>query len=341
MNKPPDQLLIRSGKDEDIPAVIELMRQSLGDGSVPRTMEFWRWKHRQNPFGPSPMALAFEDDRLVGVRLFLRWTFRTPSGPIQAVRAVDTATSPTHQGRGIFKRLTLRLVEELKRDGVAFVFNTPNSKSGPGYLKMGWRSVGRTNLWLKVRRPAAFARSWLRRDSSAGSPAPELGAVDARLVELLTAAQAAELPARCNAAVNGRRTALDSEYLTWRYQHCPAARYGCHSGDPRRALVLTRTRPRKGLKELALSELLFERTPRGFAAARTGIQAALAEQPSDYAIAALRQDAPEAALLATAGFVPLPSGGPLLTVRDLAAVAPHTRWGESALQASIGDLELF
>jgi len=76
--------------------------------------------------------------------VFLRWMFLRPEGGVAtAVRAVDTATLPAAQGRGVFTRLTTTAVDELREQGVDFVFNTPNDRSRPGYLKMGWQVVGR------------------------------------------------------------------------------------------------------------------------------------------------------------------------------------------------------
>ena len=69
--------------------------------------------------------------------------FRRGGSTLHAVRAVDTATHPDHQGRGLFTALTMHALEACRAEGVAFVFNTPNAQSRPGYLKMGWREVGR------------------------------------------------------------------------------------------------------------------------------------------------------------------------------------------------------
>lgn len=333
-----EEIAIRAGTDRDIPAVIALMKSALGEGKIPRTSEFWMWKHRHNPFGASPMWLAFSKHELVGVRLFMRWSFRHAAGHMQAVRAVDTATAPQFQGRGIFKRLTLGLVDEMKGQSIGFVFNTPNTKSLPGYLKMGWLRVGRTSLWLRARRPAAIARRLLRpRAPSEHDEISNAVTSDAALHEAATG----NLPERCSLVLPGYRTSLSAAFLRWRYQQCPAATYASFSSDPQRALVVTRLQLRGGLRELAVSELLFERSIRGFSAAVQSLREALRAQPSDYAIAALRQDTAEAAALTASGFVPAPHRGPTLTVRDLSQVAPTARWGSSSLQASIGDLELF
>ena len=53
---------------------------------------------------------------------------------------------PQHQVRGSFKKLTLTAVNHLKSLGTAFIFNTPNKQSKPGYLKMGWKTAGKIKI---------------------------------------------------------------------------------------------------------------------------------------------------------------------------------------------------
>src|SRR5688572_13844447 len=98
---------IREATELDIPIIVDLLKLSLGESLMPKSEAYWRWKHVENPFGASPVLLCFEDDMLIGVRAFMRWQW-FHNGKIQtAVRAVDTATHPAHQGKGIFKKLTL------------------------------------------------------------------------------------------------------------------------------------------------------------------------------------------------------------------------------------------
>src|SRR5699024_2674537 len=121
-----------------------LARETLGWGDDDRHRQLFRWKHDENEFGPSPRWVAVAGDRVVGFRTMMRWRFRHPSHrPLTAVRAVDTATAPDFQGRGIFRSLTMTAIEQLQEQHVDFVFNTPNDQSLPGYLKMGWTELGR------------------------------------------------------------------------------------------------------------------------------------------------------------------------------------------------------
>jgi GNAT superfamily N-acetyltransferase len=142
-------MTIRPAKEQDIPAIVGLLKLSLGESLMPKSEAFWRWKHIDNPFGKSPVLLAKENDKLIGVRAFMRWEWRQGDRIYKSVRAVDTATHPDHQGKGIFKKLTLQLVEQCKSEGIDFIFNTPNKSSKPGYLKMGWGSNGRLRLQLR------------------------------------------------------------------------------------------------------------------------------------------------------------------------------------------------
>ncbi len=139
-------MTIRSASEKDIPGIVNLLKASLGESLMPKSEHFWRWKHIDNPFGQSPVLLAFDGDKLVGVRAFMRWEWMQGKKIYKAVRAVDTATHPQYQGSGIFRKLTLSLVNQCQEDGVAFIFNTPNKISKPGYIKMGWQSLGRMPL---------------------------------------------------------------------------------------------------------------------------------------------------------------------------------------------------
>ena len=109
---------VRRSRPEDAPAVTALLRASLGKQDDAHYEDFLRWKHEQNPFGPSPAWVAVDDDRVVGFRTLLRWRFVTDEGKVlTAVRAVDTATDPDYRGRGIFRLLTLDAVADLTRAG--------------------------------------------------------------------------------------------------------------------------------------------------------------------------------------------------------------------------------
>ena len=93
-----------------------------------------------------------------GFRAFLRWEWEREDIVQRAVRTVDTATDPDYQGRGIFTKLTMHALDEMRADDVDFVFNTPNDQSRPGYLKMGWQVAGRAGTSMRLLRPRSVVK---------------------------------------------------------------------------------------------------------------------------------------------------------------------------------------
>lgn len=319
-----DDLRYRPATADDDPAVLDLLRSSLGWRPEDPDEALFAWKHRENAFGRSPAWVATSDGRVVGYRTFMRWEFADggTTHPLRAVRAVDTATHPDFRGLGIFRTLTLAAVDELSAEGVDLVFNTPNDQSRPGYLSMGWQVVGRLPVAMRPRGPAGAVRAlrarvpadlWSR-PSDAGAPAAELLADDHALTRLL-----GSLP-----PTRGVVTARSPAYLRWRYT-LPELQYRAVAAaeGPAAGLVVFRLRRRGPATELAVVEALTP-SPGG---ARRLVTAALRQSRADYAIAigaGLRQ-----------GLVPVPRQGPLLATRRLASTPPG-HWS-----LSLGDIELF
>lgn len=327
----PDRMLeVRRAEPADRSAVLELLSASLGWLPDEHFDHFFDWKHNQSPFGPSPAWVAIDADRLVGFRTFLRWEYESAGGKVsRAVRAVDTATHPSFQGRGIFRRLTLAALEDLAEDGVDFVFNTPNEQSRPGYLKMGWTEVGRLPTSVRpasLTSPLRMARARVPAErwstpSDAGRPAEEvLG--DASLADLLAVLSPDD-------RLHTRRTPA---YLRWRYGFGPLAyrtvTVSDHVGD---GLAVFRLRRRGAALECALCEVLVPAGDR--LAYRALLRSVARTSGADYVIriGGLPID--------RSGFVRLPRQGPILTWRPLgeggAAGAALADW-----HLSLGDVEL-
>ena len=212
----------RRASQADFPAVLALARRSLG--WTDDDAAFLEWKHVQNPFGASPMWVAESEGRVVGFRTFLRWELVHPDGAtLRAVRAVDTATDPDFQGRGIFTRLTLEAIDELTAEGVDLVFNTPNEKSRPGYLKMGWREVGPPARGATSRELAIPLRDRDRADVGRPSSRPDGGGC--RTAGRVGRPCGRRAPARFGTVSRaGLATRRTCAFLSWRYGN-PALGY--------------------------------------------------------------------------------------------------------------------
>ena len=205
---------IKEATHEDLPEMIALLKISLGEGLIPKSEEYFIWKHEKNPFGKSKILLAREDGKIVGLRAFMHWKWATSSESISAVRAVDTATDPAYQGKGIFKKLTLQAVDECKQEGIDLVFNTPNNISIQGYLKMGWYTAGKMPIYL-----------------GPGSLAPRL--FSDKILEKVysnfnTKDAFSKFPENWSLpnAASEFHTPISTAYLKWRYIDCPIVNYG-------------------------------------------------------------------------------------------------------------------
>ena len=325
----PAGLTLRPAVSTDVPAIIDLLCQALGWEPDERHRALYRWKHQDNPFGQSPSWVAVDEEGVVGVRIFMRWRFRFGDRSIRAVRAVDTATHPRARGLGVFKALTLHAVEEMKAEGVDWVFNTPNDQSLPGYLSMGWQRVGRLAVALRPANARVVPRLVSARvpadlwsvATSAGEDAASVLSEADELDELLSN----QKPVAAGAV----RTDRSPAYLRWRYASGPVGYRALLAGSSlREGVVFFRLRRRGPATEVAITDVV---VPAGDARLIGRLcSRALDAGAGDYAIV-VGPARPRA-------WFRLRRIGPLLTWRPLAdsGAPPLGQW-----ELSTGDVELF
>ncbi|MGH8900393.1 MAG: GNAT family N-acetyltransferase [Egibacteraceae bacterium] len=315
-------LTIRPLTDEDEPQVLGLLSTALGWAGGEHRTRLYRWKHVDNPFGRSFGWVATDSGRLVGVRLFMRWRFRQNGELVNAVRAVDTATHMDYRGRGVFSSLTRHGLDALAEAGVAFVFNTPNDQSRPGYLKLGWEPVGHLPLALHLRSVTVLPRTARARvpaaleslPTSAGLPACE------GLDGLASCAPVGSLPGQL-------MTDRTGEFLRWRYS-LPQLRYRTVRLGSGGAAVF-RLRRRGAAVELVVNDVLVSPGTAASEIARA-VRRLLHASGADHAI----RIAPTHRRGQR-----LPISGPTLFWRAVTTPSPAPQLGQWAL--SMGDVELF
>jgi len=309
----------------DLPQILELLRESMGRADDPRFDALFRWKHLDNAFGPSPMWVAVDGDRLAAFRTFMRWEFQRGDDVFRCVRAVDTATHPDYQGRGLFTQLTRAALPELEADGVRFVFNTPNDQSRPGYLKMGWQAIGRARACVRPLSPiGAFALARNRMPAGHFSEVPKFGRP---VAEVLADPHLNQLIPGTGGAV--LRTRVTPEFLRWRYASAVLPYCAIVApGGIEQGVAITRVRRRGRALEVVMAALLgVDDDP---AAARELVRCVrkAAHRHADYMLG----------IGTIPGFVPVPSFGPVVTTRTVSEAAPATI---ADFRLTLGDIELF
>ncbi|HVG14938.1 MAG TPA: GNAT family N-acetyltransferase [Chitinophagaceae bacterium] len=331
---------IRPAGPQDKPTIVDLLKKSLGESVIPKSESFWTWKHEENPFGSSYVLLAELDDTLIGLRAFMKWQWQWKGEVYHAIRAVDTATHPDHQGKGIFKKLTLQLAESCRQQGVHFIFNTPNQKSGAGYLKMGWVEQGKMPLKVNVRKPVAllynkfFDKDKFANDNISTSPSPEWKPEISDLLhnyipepEVLS-------------------TRLSTEYITWRYVTNPLHRYQYFTDDDRNFLLISRIKNHSFSKELRMVDFIILNNKTNQRLLNSYLKKTILHFCKLHNIGIISMSGVQYNLHKSyfkwMGLLPVRSMGPNITLRDLnmeedfPSLLEVKNWGYS-----LGDMELF
>ena len=184
---------------------------------APRSLEHFRWKYRENPFGNGRISLTFSDGKLVAHYAGYAVPFFAGGGDVLAHQIGDTMTdvSVRHIGRGptsILGRTALDFYARFCEGRIAFNygFNVGNiQKISLRYLRSD-RVEPVTFRVGPVPKPIARASRWLR----------------GYQLELVreTTAEWDECFARA-ANAYGFLVRRDARYVRWRYLQCPDTEY--------------------------------------------------------------------------------------------------------------------
>lgn len=326
-------MLIRPAVPTDKPEMIELLRKSLGDSTIPKSEPLWNWKHEENPFGSSYVLLATENEKIIGLRAFMKWNWSWNGKNYRAIRAVDTATHPDFQGKGIFKKLTLRQLELCKEDGVDFVFNTPNTQSMPGYLKMGWQVQGKMPVKMSPTRPIGLAKAFLKKRGEPG-PRPPISS-DWKSVVNALGTKSAITP-------SGITTPYSAAYLKWRYANNPLFDYHFIS-DNENYLLTYRFKPHDRYLELRLTDFyLFNDQAKVRKHLNAEIKKIKRSHKPDMITMSGAHYPHVKKYLGFLGPFPVLRAGPTVTLRDVNAGENFNKFMDyKNWTYSMGDLELF
>jgi GNAT superfamily N-acetyltransferase len=324
---------IRPATSKDKPAIIELLRKSLGESTIPKSEALWAWKHEENPFGNSYVLLAEENEELIGLRAFMQWEWQWNGKSYRTIRAVDTATHPEHQGKGIFKKLTLDQLERCRTDNIRFVFNTPNTQSMPGYLKMGWKVQGKMPLKIKALSPVKTAFRILLKNkpvTKTTSPANEWNTV----LKNFQDKQASK--------IEGLHTPWSTSYVQWRYASNPLFPYSFIT-DNKNYILIYRIKEHNRFSEIRLTDFyLFNKDQDVKKDISLQLKKITRNSSADLLTISGRQLLAYKKYLPAFGPIPIRNAGPSITLRDITAtdefdsLMKMENWSYS-----MGDLELF
>lgn len=104
--------------------------------------EWFEWRFERNPYATDvEMIVAERDGDLVGAEPLLPFPLRIGDRDLFAYQPVDWIVDPDHRRRGLFTRMTERLIDRYSARA-DLLFNFPSEMLLPGLRKFDWRVVG-------------------------------------------------------------------------------------------------------------------------------------------------------------------------------------------------------
>lgn len=250
MTKEREKYSIRFAKKEDKEQILELLSLAFGKKKE-KASNYWDWKHYKSYFGPSYVLLAFDNNKLIAIRAFIRWELISNNQTYRCVRAVDTATHPNYQRQGLFSKLTYILLDMMKNDNVDFVFNNPNGNSLPGDLKMGWQNLGKSNIFFKI----APLNNIIGNRFESNKKIELLKKHEFRNIENLDQIITAHYK---NNLYKGFYKKINAAYLKWRYIDFPLSKYGIKVDPDKRFFLIFKIVDTKKVRQLKICELFID-----------------------------------------------------------------------------------
>lgn len=141
---------------ETIHEQVELFNLVFG---LKATEETWKHKHYFDPsLGRSDVFGALVNHQLVGMNSFIPAQYEYAGTKYMAMQSCDTVVDPNFRGRGIFSKIIQYAEAYYKKLDVDVLIGFPNHNSYPGFIKLGWVSIGNSNKLYLLSRLRGFLK---------------------------------------------------------------------------------------------------------------------------------------------------------------------------------------
>jgi|AntDeeMinimDraft_5_1070356.scaffolds.fasta_scaffold01143_10 GNAT superfamily N-acetyltransferase len=266
----PTEYAIREFESGDVEAFLDLHSATFDPDYGP---EWFAWKYQHNPYVDHvPIIVAERDGVLVGARPFFALDVAVDGERALALQPGDTMVHPDHRRQGLFTRMTETAIEKYSAGEPAFFFNFPNHQSGPGYLKLGWETVGEETTYYRIQNPNALgldeSTAWKSVASTAAGPVlagyNRLSNVRTRSPEGVTVRRHESVPTETMAdlaaseSTNGIHVWRDERFYDWRFD-TPAWDYSAYvaeRGDEPVAGMVVGTSVESGLRTTKVTDVV-------------------------------------------------------------------------------------
>lgn len=110
----------------------------------------WRWKYLENPLKENLIAVyENKEGEIVGEEAIVPFKAYFKGEIVKIGHSVDSMVLKKYRGKGIFKKLAIKTLEEGKERGYHYFYGFPNKNSLPIYTKkLNWISFGYVRRWI-------------------------------------------------------------------------------------------------------------------------------------------------------------------------------------------------
>ncbi|SMO41490.1 GNAT family N-acetyltransferase [Fodinibius sediminis] len=215
------KLNIRHADEGDRQAILNLLDAVFSENqrsSTRRGDDFWQWKFKSSVFGSSVINVAEEEGKIVGIDHLWPWELKCRGTIIKAYQPCDSVVAADYRGRGIFKQLRMRGIEEAVNSNHQLLFNFPNNNSLPVNLKIGGQYLDEISWWVKILKPISMTMGTLSGELSTSLSIDDAFSLDIGLLDIL-----AREGENFDQYVSINRKA---GFHKWRYHDRPNRQYG-------------------------------------------------------------------------------------------------------------------
>ena len=131
---------IKPFSQKHLAQVVNLL-QILWGGNYDANMSYFNWKYNENPYTKHPCGIvALYNGIVVGFRGYFatKWYGGQKNGEIIILSPGDTCVHQDHRRKGLSIAMAHKAMEEYESTYIVFLNLSSNSKSMPGYMKMGF-----------------------------------------------------------------------------------------------------------------------------------------------------------------------------------------------------------
>jgi len=137
--------------------LLALFKQVWPDGGH-LTREYIEWQYWANPAGQVVGVNAWAGDELAGHYVTIPRNGEWGGSVHRGLLSLNTAVSPSHQGKGLFVKLAAQTYETGAQLGCEFVIGVANANSVHGFVsRLGFRHCGQLDVRIAVGLPRTVA----------------------------------------------------------------------------------------------------------------------------------------------------------------------------------------